>query len=135
MSGSDSGGTCSRCAGCMVKWTIMATVFQLAMVVVGHYVVFVKENVFAIGGMLISLVFGALWARAGARSAGHASLGGGLVGGICALIGIGVCVALGDTEAGVLLYGTAGSLFAGVIGGVVLYAVGGSKSCDVAHAT
>lgn len=135
MSGSDSGGTCSRCAGCMVKWIIIASLFQIAMVVTGHYVAFVRDHVFALGGMLISLAFGAMWARMGARGKGHAALGGGLVGGLCALIGIAVSVVLGDTEPAVLAFGTVGSFVAGVIGGVVAYAVAGAKSCGVAHAS
>ena len=129
MSESASGGTCDRCAGCMVKWTVIATVFQLAMVLAGHYVPYIRDNVFAIGGMGISLVFGAAWARAGAKGKGHATLGGGIVGGVSALIGIAVCVALGDTEAVVLGFGTAGSFVAGLIGGIVTYAVAGPKAC------
>jgi len=112
----------------MVKWIVIATVFQVAMVIVGHYVPFVREKVFALGGMGISLVFGAVWARAGAAGKGHAAWGGGVVGGVCALIGIAVCVALGDTETAVLAFGTAGSFVAGVIGGIVAYVVAGPKA-------
>ena len=129
MSQNASGGAGDRRAGSMVKWTIIATVFQLAMVISGHYVPFIKDNVFAIGGMLISLVFGGVWARAGAQGKGHATLGGGIVGGVCAFIGIAVCVALGDTETAVLAFGTAGSLVAGLIGGIASYVVIGSKPC------
>jgi len=134
MSESASSGVCDRCAGCMVKWTIVATVVQLAMVIAGHYVLFIKENVFALGGMGISLLFGAVWARAGATGKGHAAWGGGVVGGVCALIGIAVCVALGDTEAAVLAFGTAGSFVAGVIGGLVAYVVAGPKPCHTSTA-
>jgi len=133
MSGNASWGACDRCAG-MVKWTIIATLLQLAMVIAGHYVPFIKENVFAIGGMLISLVFGAAWARAGATGKGHAALGGGIVGGACALIGIAACVVLGDAEAAVLAFGTAGSFVAGLIGGIVTYVVAGAKPCHASAA-
>jgi hypothetical protein len=111
----------------MIKWTIIATVVQLVMVVAGHFNAFIKEKVFAIGGMSISLVFGALWAVSCARGKGHAAWGGGVVGGVCALIGIAVSCALGDVEPAVLAFGTAGSFVAGVIGGFVMYALVGRK--------
>lgn len=68
---------------------------QLAMVVAGHYVPFIKDNVFALGGMAISLVAGVLYAKA-AGGGWIPSVSGGLVaGGLCALLGIG---GLGGTE-------------------------------------
>jgi hypothetical protein len=112
----------------LITWTAIGTVFQIAMVVIGHFNEFVKTNVFAIGGMLISLVFAAIWAKAAARSAGAACGGGAFVGGVCAIIGIAVSVALGDTEANILMFGTLGSAVAGLIGGVIAYAVAGKKT-------
>jgi hypothetical protein len=127
MSGMSSNSAADSRAGSMIKWTIIATVVQLAMVVSGHYVEFIKNNVFAIGGMLISLVFAACWVRGGATGWAHAAWGGVVVGGVCALIGIAVSCALGDVEAAVLGFGTAGSAVAGLIGGTVAYAVAGPK--------
>lgn len=112
----------------LVKWTIVGTVLQLVMVVAGHYVEFIRQNVFAIGGMGISLVVGVLYVRAAARSAIAAAVGGGVVGGGCALLGILVSVLLGDVPANILLFGTLGSLFAGLIGGIVVHTVGVGKS-------
>jgi len=97
------------------------------MVVTGHYNEFIKTNVFAIGGMTISLVFGALYARSAARSKGGAMLGGLVVGGAGALLGIAVSFLLGDVPAAVLAFGTAGSAVAGLIGGIVLYSIAGAK--------
>lgn len=111
----------------MIKWTIIATVVQLVMVVAGHYNAFNKDAGFAIGGMSISLVFGALWAMSSARGKGHAAWGGGVVGGVCALIGIAVSCALGDVPPAVLGFGTAGSFVAGVVGGIVVYLLAGRK--------
>jgi len=128
MSGMTSKGAGDGRGALMIKWTVIATIVQLAMVVSGHYVPFIKNNVFALGGMLISLVFGAVWARAAATGKGHAAWGGGVVGGVCALIGIAVSCALGDVEPAVLGFGTAGSFVAGVIGGVVTFAVAGPKA-------
>jgi hypothetical protein len=111
----------------LFKWIILGTIPQLAMITAGHYNEFVKNNVFAIGGMAISLIFGAMYGRSAANKK-DASLGGLLVGGACALIGIAASVALGDTEAAVLGFGTAGSAVAGLIGGVVAKALSGNKS-------
>lgn len=105
----------------------LGTVVQVAMVVAGHYNAFIRENVFAIGGMSISLVFGALWAAKAARSKGGGFVGGAIVGGLCAFLGIALSVAMGDVPAGVLAFGTAGSAVAGGIGGVGLYALAGRK--------
>lgn len=96
---------------------VIGLLLQLVMVIAGHYVPVIKNNVFAIGGMLISLVAGLIYARRAAGGWGGA-LGGGLIaGGVCALLGIAVSVMLGDVPAEVLGYGTAGSAVAGLIGG------------------
>ena len=101
----------------LVYATVIGLVLQLVMVIAGHYVPFIKNNVFAIGGMLISLAAGLIYARRAAPGWGGA-LGGGLIaGGACALLGIAVSVALGDVPAEVLGFGTAGSAVAGLIGG------------------
>lgn len=107
--------------------TVLGTLFQLAMIVAGHYNEFVRNNVFALGGMAISLVFGALWAARGASGKGNAFVGGAMVGGICAMIGIAASVLWGDTQALVLSFGTIGSAVAGGIGGIAAYALGGKK--------
>lgn len=98
---------------------VIGLILQLVMVIAGHYVPFIKNNLFAIGGMLISLVAGLIYAR---RAAGgwSGALGGGLIaGGLCALLGIAVSVMLGDVPAEVLGYGSAGSAIAGLIGGAI----------------
>jgi hypothetical protein len=103
----------------LIAATAGGLALQLAMVVSGHYVGFIKDNVFAIGGMLISLLAGLAFARL-AHAGWTPSLGGGLIaGGVCALLGIAVSVALRDTAVQILLVGTLGSAVAGLIGGAV----------------
>lgn len=92
---------------------------QLAMVIAGHYVAFVRDNVFAIGGMLISLLAGLIFASLAASGLTPSLVGGLVAGGACALLGIGVSVALKDTAMPILLVGTAGSAIAGLIGGAI----------------
>jgi hypothetical protein len=100
-----------------IRATLVGSVLQLAMVIVGHTHASVA-NLFAVGGMGISLLAGvayAVMARGGvARSA---LVGGAVAGGACALLGIGVSCALGDVSPSVLLYGTASSAVTGAIGG------------------
>jgi hypothetical protein len=107
----------------MNRTLIIATgvglVAQLAMVLSGHYVEFIKTNVFAIGGMGISLVSGLIFGVL-ARAAWPPSLVGGLVaGGVCALLGIAVSLALGDVVPMILVVGTLSSAAAGLIGGAL----------------
>lgn len=102
----------------MTRWIIVGTVLQLIMVISGHYNEFIAQNVFAIGGMTISLLAGAGYG-AGATSRGAAAGGGAIVGGACALLGILVSVLLGDVPALVLAVGTISSTVSGAIGGLI----------------
>ncbi|HTT99895.1 MAG TPA: hypothetical protein VMF58_17730 [Rhizomicrobium sp.] len=98
--------------------TVVGTVLQLAMVIAGHFVPWVRDNVFMFGGMLISGVAGLLYAREVALGWWRGALGGAIAGGLCALIGIGVSVLLGDTPNFVLGLGTAISVVTGAVGGL-----------------
>ena len=98
--------------------TVVGTMLQLTMVVVGHYVPWVRDNVFMFGGMLISGVAGLLYARDAALGYGRGALGGAIAGGVCALIGIAVSVLLKDTPPFVLGLGTAISVLTGAVGGL-----------------
>jgi hypothetical protein len=92
---------------------------QIAMVIAGHYIPSIKNNVFAIGGMLISLAAGLAYARDAMRGWGDSLIGGLIVGGTCAFVGIAVSVLLQDTPASILAFGTAGSALAGLVGGAI----------------
>ena len=92
---------------------------QLAMVIAGHWSVFIKDNVFAIGGMLISLAAGVLFAKLAGVGWAPSLIGGLIAGGVCALLGIGVSVGLRDTLPMILLIGTSGSAVAGLVGGAI----------------
>jgi peptidoglycan/LPS O-acetylase OafA/YrhL len=113
-------GTMDRNA--LVTATVIGLVLQLAMVVGGHYSPVIKA-LFAVGGMGFSLIAGLVFAISRARRArGGWSpdlTGGALAGGICALVGIAVCVLLGDAPASLLLLGTISSVVTGAIGGAI----------------
>lgn len=104
--------------------TVIGTGLQLAMVIAGHWVQFIKLNVFAIGGTLISLMAAVIYARLACVDRSGSAIRGALVGGLCALIGIGVSFLLGDVTAGIFLIGTASSAIAGAVGGAM---VGGGR--------
>ena len=110
---------------------LLGTLLQVAMVVIGHYTVAVA-SLFAPLGMAISLIAGFLYARWARGTRGDAVLGGAIVGGVSALIGIVVSYALGDvTATSVLFLGTLSGTFTGAIGGLVGHAVGGPAPAGV----
>jgi hypothetical protein len=98
---------------------VAGTVLQLAMVLAGHWVEFIKVNGFAAGGMAISALAGVAYARAARVPRGRSALNGGIAGGACALLGIVVSFLLHDVPAMVLGVGTASSIVTGAIGGAI----------------
>jgi hypothetical protein len=99
--------------------TSIGSIAQVAMIVAGHYIPFVKDRLFGIVGVLISLAAGLLYARLAHGGWPDSLIGGAIAGGVCALIGIAPSVALGDTMAMILVFGTLGSAVGGVIGGAL----------------
>jgi len=98
--------------------TTVGTVLQITMVVLGHYIPWIRDNLFMFGGMLISGVAGLLYARDAALGYARGALGGAIAGGLCALIGIAVSVLLKDTPPFVLGLGTSISVLTGGVGGL-----------------
>jgi hypothetical protein len=104
--------------GCVLA-TVGGTVLQLAMVFAGHSNASIAQ-MFAVGGMGISLLAGAAYAAvARSASSADAAIGGAIAGGVCALIGICVSYLLGDVSMSVLILGAASSAVTGAIGGWV----------------
>jgi hypothetical protein len=98
---------------------VIGTALQVAMIVAGHFVPFVRDHVFMFGGMAISALAGLLYARAAGGGWGGAALGGAIAGGLCALIGIAASVLLGDTPMVILAFGTLSSAVTGALGGLI----------------
>ena len=98
--------------------TLIGTVLQLCMVLLGHGNTSIA-NMFAIGGMTISLVSGAAYSLLARNGTGASSpvIGGLIAGALCAFIGIVVSYMLGDVTAFILLAGTASSAVTGALGG------------------
>jgi len=95
-----------------------ATLLQVLMVVVGHWVEPVK-GMYLWGGLAISAAAGIAYAWRARPGWVWALLGGLVSGGVCALLGILVSFLLGDVPAMILLVGTLSSAVTGVIGGAI----------------
>lgn len=98
--------------------TGVGLVLQLGMVVAGHYATSVQD-MFPLGGMGFSLVAGILFAWIAKAGWSSDIVGGAVAGGVCALLGIGVSLALGDVPATVLAFGTLASAVTGAAGGAI----------------
>jgi hypothetical protein len=112
----------------LVNATVVATVLQLVMVIIGHSHPAVAQQ-FAAGGMSISALGGivyAVWAKP--PTLGTALWGGAVAGGLSALIGIAASYLLHDVPAVVLAFGTASSAVTGAIGGAIGRALGGRSA-------
>lgn len=103
----------------LARWIIIGTVLQLAMIGIGHYVPFVRDNVFMLGGLGLSLIAGLGYALEAGGKWPDALLGGVIVGAACAFIGIVPSVVLGDTPREIVIIGTLSSGFTGLIGAAV----------------
>jgi len=99
--------------------TLGGSILQIGMVLAGHSSASIAQ-LFAPGGMGISLIAGFAYAwLARTPSASSAAAGGAIAGAGCALIGIFISFLLGDVSASVLAFGTASSALTGAIGGWV----------------
>jgi hypothetical protein len=94
---------------------IATTVLQAAMVLAGHVNDPVKAQ-FALLGTGLSLLGGIAWTVLGKPDWKGAAIGGAVVGGLSALLGIIISWALGVVEPIILLIGTSSSLAAGIVG-------------------
>lgn len=105
--------------GALGKATIVGTLLQVAMVVLGHYSEPVR-NGFAVGGTGIAAVTGYLFSRwAGRASRGGSASGGAIAGGVAGLLGTIVSALLGDVTGQTIGIGTISSVVAGLVGGAV----------------
>ena len=98
--------------------TLVGTVCQVAMVILGHFIPWIALHVFMFGGMMISATVGYLYAQDVGNGYRRGALAGAIAGGVCALLGIAVSVMLGDTQPYILALGTAISVLTGAVGGV-----------------
>lgn len=97
---------------------LASTALQVAMVVAGHWSPAIA-GLFLVGGLGFSLLGGVIYALM-AKPGWKEAIGmGALVGGLSALIGIGVSYVLGDVEPILLMLGTVSSAATGIVGSAV----------------
>jgi hypothetical protein len=99
--------------------TIVGIAVQLVMVISGHWIEFIKMNLFAVGGVVISALVGAMYARDARVTRSRSAVSGAIAGGVCALIGIAVSYLLGDVPPLILVVGTISSAIGGAVGGAI----------------
>ena len=112
----------------LISVTLAGTVAQLAMIALGHFIPVVRDHVFAVGGMLISLIAGGAYQRLAGGGWSATLIGGAIAGGVGAFIGILASAALGDTPVIVVAFGTLASTVAGIAGAALVRAVGQGKA-------
>lgn len=95
---------------------------QLVMVVAGHFIPFVADNLFAVSGIVIAIAAGAIYVRK-ARPGSLPLMGGAAAGASGAFVGILASVLLGDVPAMILLVGTLASALAGSAGAAIARAL------------
>ncbi|MEJ1970678.1 MAG: hypothetical protein WDN03_18930 [Rhizomicrobium sp.] len=97
---------------------LTAVTMQVTMVVIGHYIPWVRANVYAFGCMMFAGLAGLFYARDFARGYARGALGGAIAGGTSGVIGISAANILGDVALVVLPFGTALTILVGAIGGL-----------------
>jgi len=106
----------------LVIAALTGLVAQLVMVLLGHFIPFVADNLFAVAGVAIALGAGAVYVRK-ARPGSLPLMGGAAAGASGAFVGILVSVLLGDVPAMVLVLGTLASALAGSAGAAIARAL------------
>lgn len=99
--------------------TSIGLIGQVAMFVAGHFVPLIRNSVFAVGGMTLSLIAGGLYAWFARGTLNGDLVGGAGAGGICALLGIAISVALSDVPPEILIFGTVSSTVTGLAGAAI----------------
>jgi hypothetical protein len=97
---------------------VIGLIAQLFMVILGHFILFVADNLFALAGVAISMGAGAIYFRK-ARPGSLPLMGGAAAAAIAAFLGILVSLLLGDVPAIVLPLGTMASALAGIAGAAI----------------
>ncbi|HXC55023.1 MAG TPA: hypothetical protein VNU97_06990 [Rhizomicrobium sp.] len=97
---------------------ITGIALQVTMVVVGHYVPWVRLNFYEFGAMMFAGLAGLFYARDYGKGYARGALGGAIAGGTSGIIGISLANILGDVALVVLPFGAALTILTGAIGGL-----------------
>jgi general stress protein CsbA len=97
---------------------IVGIVLQLALAAASHYVAYIARYYFLFGGMMISATAGYLYGMGSGKGYFSGATGGAVVGGLCALIGVGASVLMHDAARTAIPLFTAICVLTGAVGGL-----------------
>jgi len=97
---------------------VTGIMLQITMVVIGHYIPWVRVNAWEFGTMMISGLAGLFYARDFAKGYARGAIGGAIAGGTSGLIGVSAANILGDVWLIAVPFGAAITVLTGAIGGL-----------------
>ncbi|HEY7977361.1 MAG TPA: hypothetical protein VID67_04135 [Rhizomicrobium sp.] len=101
-----------------VRAAIVGIVLQIALMVAAHFIAFIERQGFLLGGMTISAVAGYLYAMDTGKGYFTSATMAAIIGGLCALVGVGVSVALRDAPTHIVPLFTTICVVTGAVGGL-----------------
>ncbi|HEY2034262.1 MAG TPA: hypothetical protein VGH02_11305 [Rhizomicrobium sp.] len=101
-----------------IRALTVGVVLEVALMVATHFVVFIEQQGFLLGGMTISAVAGYLYAMDTGRGYFTSATMAAILGGLSALIGVGVSVALRDAPLHIVPLFTTICVVTGAVGGL-----------------
>jgi hypothetical protein len=101
-----------------VRAAVVGIVLQIALMVAVHFVAFIEQKGFLFGGMMISAAAGYFYAMDTGKGYFTSATIAAIVGGLCALIGVGVSVALQDAPTHIVPVFTTICVGTGAVGGL-----------------
>ncbi len=102
----------------LLRATIVGIVLQLVLAVASHVSAYVAMHFFLFGGMMISATAGYLYGMGSGKGYFSGATGGAIVGGVCALVGVGTSALMQDAAQSVIPVFTAICVLTGAVGGV-----------------
>ncbi|MGH6878470.1 MAG: hypothetical protein ACREHV_14005 [Rhizomicrobium sp.] len=97
---------------------LVGTLLQLVFVLIAHFSRWIEMHALLFAGMMTSATVGYLYAQEVARGYTKGAYGGAIAGGLCAVLGIGVSVLLGDMTGRTLVVRDLISILTGAVGGI-----------------
>ncbi|HEY4123362.1 MAG TPA: hypothetical protein VGM36_02035 [Rhizomicrobium sp.] len=101
-----------------VRAAIVGIVLQIGLMVAVHFVAFIEQQGFLLGGMTISAVAGYLYGMDTGKGYFTSATMAAIMGGLCALVGVGVSVALHDAPTHIVPLFTTICVVTGAVGGL-----------------
>jgi len=101
-----------------VRALIVGVVLEIALMIATHFIVYIEQQGFLLGGMTISAVAGYLYAMDTGKGYFTSATIAAIIGGVSALIGLGVSVALHDAPTRIIPLFTTICVVTGAVGGL-----------------